>query len=284
MGDFGVNALTNRLRQLGLSLPKNVIAYGFSAGNGDTGNLTVQSYKTATASVRALVERALRGDVWLVHLDRLARGAHQGLHDYEDPDCIRLFRWTGPTSLNVTKHPRGFRLPLAGLTQALLDRSIAEPPDDLERARQEADKEPPPASSSDARTRILTSIVRRQGQTGFRRVLLSAYGRCCITGNSCADALEAAHIRPYSGPASNTAANGLLLRADIHVLFDLGLLAVDVENGLLKVVVARRIRVGEYAPLHGQQLGMPSAPLHRPDGAALAEHRTWAAQRGADFT
>ncbi len=49
--------------------------------------------------------------------------------------------------------------------------------------------------------------------------LLKAYsGRCAVTGCDAEPALEAAHLRPYKGPESNTAANGLLLRSDIHTL------------------------------------------------------------------
>ena len=58
--------------------------------------------------------------------------------------------------------------------------------------------------------------------------LLEAHsGRCAVAGFDAAAALEGAHLRPYLGPGSNAVTNGLLLRADIHTLFDLGLLAPD---------------------------------------------------------
>jgi putative restriction endonuclease len=52
-------------------------------------------------------------------------------------------------------------------------------------------------------------------------------GRCAITDCEIDDVLEAAHISPYSGRSSDQVCNGLLLRADVHTLFDCGLLAFD---------------------------------------------------------
>ncbi|HZZ18730.1 MAG TPA: HNH endonuclease signature motif containing protein, partial [Opitutaceae bacterium] len=79
----------------------------------------------------------------------------------------------------------------------------------------------------DACERVLGQIVRRRGQKEFRESLLVAYDqRCAITNCDAVDALEAAHIIPYQGSATNNVTNGLLLRADIHTLFDLGLIAI----------------------------------------------------------
>lgn len=81
------------------------------------------------------------------------------------------------------------------------------------------------SSIVDARERVLGQIVRRRGQQEFREKLLVAYeGRCAITGCDAIEALEAAHIVPYLGTETNHVQNGLLLRADIHTLFDLGCL------------------------------------------------------------
>ena len=80
----------------------------------------------------------------------------------------------------------------------------------------------------DGRERAIGAIVRRRGQPAFRRALLEAYHeRCAVTGCDAPEALEAAHVVPYRGVATNHPANGLLLRADLHALFDLGLIAVD---------------------------------------------------------
>ena len=97
-----------------------------------------------------------------------------------------------------------------------------------------------PQSGNDARKRVARSIAVRRGQPKFRRALLDAYGsKCCITRCDAPEALEAAHILPYRGDETNHVQNGLLMRADIHTLFDLGLIAVTPE---LKVAVSRSLR------------------------------------------
>ena len=88
-----------------------------------------------------------------------------------------------------------------------------------------------PKNEIDARKRILTSIVQRAGQAHFREQLLEAYdNRCAITECNITFALEAAHIFPYKGEHTNDVRNGLLLRADIHTLFDLGNISINPEN------------------------------------------------------
>lgn len=72
------------------------------------------------------------------------------------------------------------------------------------------------------------AIKARRGQTDFRTRLLAAYGRrCCISGCRVEALLEAAHIRPHALEPNYDTRNGLLLRADLHTLYDLHLLGVD---------------------------------------------------------
>ena len=76
--------------------------------------------------------------------------------------------------------------------------------------------------------RALKAIAVRRGQAAFRNALLEAYARrCAVTACSIIDVLEAAHISPYMSTFTNHVTNGLLLRADIHTLFDCGLLSID---------------------------------------------------------
>src|SRR6202035_655927 len=76
-----------------------------------------------------------------------------------------------------------------------------------------------PKSEGEGRKKTLAAICRRQGQPEFRRKLMQAYsGRCAISGFNVPQTLEAAHIIPYNGPKTNHPANGILLRADLHVL------------------------------------------------------------------
>ncbi len=100
-----------------------------------------------------------------------------------------------------------------------------------------------PASAADERERAMRAICIRRGQPAFRAILLAAYdGRCAVTGCDVEEVLEAAHISPYSGPSSDNVCNGLLLRADIHTLFDCGLLAFDPETR--QVMLADRLGGG----------------------------------------
>jgi hypothetical protein len=84
------------------------------------------------------------------------------------------------------------------------------------------------APDGDLREAAWQQIKKRRGQPQFRRDLLQRYGkRCLVTGCKVAAALEGAHIDPYRGKGNNHPANGLLLRADIHTLFDLNLLGIE---------------------------------------------------------
>jgi hypothetical protein len=128
------------------------------------------------------------------------------------------------------------------------------------------------SSVVDARTRAITAVVRRQGQVEFRQRLLAAYGRrCAVTGCDAVDALEAAHIGPYRGPHTNHLSNGLLLRADIHNLFDLGLLAVDTAT--MTLILAPALFATVYAELAGCPLHLPSEVHLGPNKEALDTHR-----------
>ena len=127
---------------------------------------------------------------------------------------------------------------------------------------------------TDRRERAIATIAVRRGQAAFRAALLEAYEcRCCVTGCDLKDALEAAHISPYRGPHSNHPQNGLLLRSDIHTLFDLGLLAVD---GSRRLLLAPALLASEaYREFAGQMLRLPLDPRLAPSLEALKQHRSW---------
>lgn len=86
-----------------------------------------------------------------------------------------------------------------------------------------------------------TLVFPRLGQGSFRVLVTDAYGRrCAITSERTLPVLEAAHIRPYTLQGPHEIKNGLLLRSDLHKLFDGGYITVDPND--LSVVVSRRIR------------------------------------------
>lgn len=129
-----------------------------------------------------------------------------------------------------------------------------------------------PRSISEAVRRQLRAIAIRQGQPEFRNLLMSAYsGQCAVTGTAVPQALEAAHIVPYQGQTTNHVQNGLLLRADIHTLFDRKLLSVDPESW--EIVVHPDIRQTLYGDLHGVRLRPTDVEENRPSRIALARHR-----------
>lgn len=129
-----------------------------------------------------------------------------------------------------------------------------------------------PTDVVDERERILRSIVARQGQQLFRKALLEAYGRkCCVTNCDLPDALNAAHILPYFGPSTNHPTNGLLLRADVHVLFDLGYIGVSTER--MTIRISPRLKQTTYFELDGMLIKTPAHVEFRPNKEALDIHR-----------
>ena len=89
----------------------------------------------------------------------------------------------------------------------------------------------------DDRRKIIERQIReRRGQQKFRDSLRNRYGaRCMVTSCEALSVLEAAHIKPYRGEDDNHPSNGLLLRSDIHTLFDLDLLGIEPESLKLEI-------------------------------------------------
>jgi hypothetical protein len=128
-----------------------------------------------------------------------------------------------------------------------------------------------PASIEDGRERTLRLVAQRQGQGAFRDALLKAYdARCAMSGCHVISVLEAAHVHPYRGASTNHVTNGLLLRADLHTLFDLGLIAVDPE---FQIMVSPDLEGSIYSKLEGRRLKLPPLDEDKPSSTAFAWHR-----------
>jgi putative restriction endonuclease len=118
-------------------------------------------------------------------------------------------------------------------------------------------------------------IAPRLGQGAFRISVTDAYGRACaVSGGKVLPALDAAHIRPYAQGGAHDVTNGILLRRDIHCLFDAGYVTVDEDR---RFVVSERVKIdfdngSEYRRLHGSALTLPAARGSWPDANALAWH------------
>jgi putative restriction endonuclease len=115
----------------------------------------------------------------------------------------------------------------------------------------------------------------RLGQQAFRAVVLDAYDRhCAITGSKIRPVLQAAHVKPLPAGGEHRLDNGLLLRSDVHTLFDRGYLAVDPHHRLL---VSPRLRQefgnGEqFYARAGQPITLPHRRADRPAREALEWH------------
>lgn len=118
---------------------------------------------------------------------------------------------------------------------------------------------------------VQRSIRLRRGQTSFRVALLEAYqGRCAVTGSGAIAVLEAAHIVPFADGGAADPSNGLLLRADIHTLFDLRLISIDPRTW--RLVVHPSLEGTEYAELHRTLVVRPVRFTDRPHRAAVQDH------------
>jgi predicted restriction endonuclease len=111
------------------------------------------------------------------------------------------------------------------------------------------------------------SVIRpRLGQGAFRVLVTDAYHRsCAISGEHSLPALEAAHIKPYIDDGPHSVNNGLLLRSDIHRLFDAFYITVTPE---FRIEVSRRLKEEfengrSYYPFHGKSL--TQLPTNRED-------------------
>lgn len=129
-----------------------------------------------------------------------------------------------------------------------------------------------PTDLIDARERVLTSIVQRRGQTNFRQDLLYVYeSKCAISNCNVPEALEASHIIPYRGQETNKIQNGILLRADIHTLFDLRLLSIDEEK--FSVIISPKLKNTYYSQYEGKVINLPNKLEFYPSKEALKKHR-----------
>ena len=100
--------------------------------------------------------------------------------------------------------------------------------------------------------KTLREIKTRRGQPAFRKSLLAAFEqKCCVTGCDVVNVLEAAHIIPHAVETSYLVTNGLLLRADIHTLFDLNLIGIDEEG---QVHLSEELDRSEYAKFKGTKI------------------------------
>jgi len=121
-------------------------------------------------------------------------------------------------------------------------------------------------------------LVRpRMGQGHFKRAVAAAYRqRCAVTASATFPSLEAAHIRPFADGGEHSVSNGLLLRGDVHRLYDLGYLSIDAD---LRLRVSPQLREHGWNGVEfyeregkGFRISEPDDLDLKPDRDALAWH------------
>ena len=105
-------------------------------------------------------------------------------------------------------------------------------------------------NENDTRIRKKTMMVVRPKQTNFRAELIKLWKNCPITGCNILEILDAAHIYPYRGEKDNDLSNGILLRTDIHKLFDRYLLSIHPIN--FTIHVSKYITDPQYTQHEGK--------------------------------
>lgn len=123
---------------------------------------------------------------------------------------------------------------------------------------------------------ILSKV--RLGQGAFRVLITDAYSRrCSITGEKTLPVLEAAHIKPYAKSGPHFTSNGILLRSDIHRLFDLGYITI---TKTYNIEISKRIKEEfqngkEYYQFHGRKLThVPTRVIDKPNSIYIDWHNT----------
>lgn len=118
-------------------------------------------------------------------------------------------------------------------------------------------------------------VRHRLGQGSFRVVVTDTYERrCAVTQERVLPVLEAAHIKPVAAGGAHRIDNGMLLRSDLHKLFDRGYVTVTPDH---RIRVSRRLRDdfdngAYYLQFEGNEIWLPRDPRDRPDADFLEWH------------
>lgn len=108
-------------------------------------------------------------------------------------------------------------------------------------------------ANDDELERIYALVLRRLNQGKFKKNMLKLYGsKCAISESTVTELLEAAHLHSYADSGDNSNSNGILLRVDLHRLFDGNLLRIEPDT--LKVHVDKSLKNTEYHIFHGKKI------------------------------
>ena len=118
------------------------------------------------------------------------------------------------------------------------------------------------------------TVQPRLGQGTFRIAVTSVYGACAVSGEHSLPALEAAHVRPYADGGMHALPNGLLLRADVHRLYDAGYVTITPDHRFrVSHDLAEDFHNGrEYERFAGRAISVPRTLMDQPDPQLLDWH------------
>lgn len=123
-----------------------------------------------------------------------------------------------------------------------------------------------------AREASLRDVADRPAQREFRAQIRQIYGnRCAVTGCATPSALQAAHIRTFDGSDNNAPTNGILLRADLHLMFDAYLIALSEDGSQLEVCSS--LQDPTYDFLRNAPVSPPIREDLRPSRENIRHHR-----------
>lgn len=111
-----------------------------------------------------------------------------------------------------------------------------------------------PVVAFQPRKRLTFTRVERPGQQLLRNQLISQHGGCQVTGTQCSAILEACHIIPVKSDGPDVIQNALLLRCDLHKMFDSGLIRFTCMNDNWTVEIDDAVTDAYYRKLHGTQV------------------------------
>jgi hypothetical protein len=175
---------------------------------------------------------------------------------------------------------RFWQLPAGQYPAFLAKRRNVRPRSPLQADAADDDPDGYQGNNEDERSKITREISARRGAKKFRNSLLKRYGnQCLVTGCTIIDVLEAAHIHPHRGLKDDHPENGVLLRSDVHTLFDLYLLAIEPENMRVEV---RPHLVSDpyYGQFHGKLLNTDAGPSKSELKVRYLEFKRLAAEQG----
>lgn len=191
--------------------------------------------------------------------DRHLRAWVMTLEEKLEIDQLILTYGSGNT---LAKEDAEFRL------LSVLDRALAEDKEDVAAAEEE---------------RKTATSKARPGQQKFRDQAMRRHsGQCVITGSKVSIVLEAAHVIPHTGnSAFEVPENSLILRRDVHALFDAGLIGINSKSG--KLIVSPDLKNSTYSKLEGKEIN------HKLEAASLRyQHARFRkrllSQKSTDFT